>query len=96
MHARENGIYHVHTVLLLYKIWYRLPFAKLSFAKITGRMNSPNIPPTKRSCYTVIFHHSLSIFKPGVRVCLFVCPPPRLLITSGLMWCDIDPIQLVK
>ena len=24
-----------------------------------------------------------------VYVC--VCPPPRLLITSGVMWCDIDP-----
>ena len=26
----------------------------------------------------------------SMRVC--VCPPPRLLITSGVMWCDIDPI----
>ena len=26
-----------------------------------------------------------------MRVCLCVCPPPRLLITSGVMWCDIDP-----
>ena len=25
-----------------------------------------------------------------------VCPPPRLLITSGVIWRDIDPIQLVK
>ena len=25
-------------------------------------------------------------------VCVFVCLPPRLLITSGVMWCDIDPI----
>ena len=25
-----------------------------------------------------------------------VCPPPRLLITSGVMWCHIDPIQLVE
>ena len=46
-------------------------------------------------------------FKPGVpgflellclrmSLCMFVyvcvCPPPRLLITSGVMWCDIDPI----
>ena len=29
-------------------------------------------------------------------VCLFVCPPPRLSITSGVMWCDIDPIRLVE
>ena len=28
--------------------------------------------------------------------CVFVCPPPRLLVTSGVMWCDIDPIRLVK
>ena len=25
-----------------------------------------------------------------------VCPTPRLLITSGVMWRDMDPIQLVK
>ena len=34
-------------------------------------------------------------------VCVYVvrvrvCVPPRLLITSGMMWCDIDPIQLVN
>ena len=29
-----------------------------------------------------------------LRVC--VCPPPRLLITSGVMWCDIDSRRLVK
>ena len=31
-------------------------------------------------------------------VCVFVCvcPPPRLLITSGVMWCDIDSRRLVK
>ena len=31
-------------------------------------------------------------------MCVFVCvcPPPRLVITSGMMWHDIDPIQLVK
>ena len=31
-----------------------------------------------------------------VYVCVFVCSPPRLLITSGVMWCDIDPKRLVK
>ena len=25
-----------------------------------------------------------------------VHPPPRLLITSGVMWCDMDSISLVK
>ena len=27
-------------------------------------------------------------------VCVYVCvcPPPRLLMTSDMMWCDIDPI----
>ena len=29
-------------------------------------------------------------------VCLRVCPPQRLLITSGVMWRDIDPIRLIK
>ena len=29
-----------------------------------------------------------------VRVC--VCPRPRLLITRGMMWRDIDLIQLIK
>ena len=31
-------------------------------------------------------------------VCVFVCvyPPPRLLITSGVMWRNMDLIQLVK
>ena len=31
-----------------------------------------------------------------VRVHACVSPPPRLLITSGVMWCYIDPIRLVK
>ena len=26
-----------------------------------------------------------------VCVCVCVSPPPRLSITSGVMWCDIDP-----
>ena len=29
-------------------------------------------------------------------VCLCVCLPPRLIITSGVMWRDMDPIPLVK
>ena len=29
-------------------------------------------------------------------VCVCVCPRPRLLITSGVMWRDIDLIRLVK
>ena len=35
-----------------------------------------------------------------MRVCLRVCVgvgvPLRLLITSGVMWCDMDHIRLVK
>ena len=30
----------------------------------------------------------------GMRAC--VCPRPRLLITSGVMWRDMDLIRLVK
>ena len=32
----------------------------------------------------------------SVCVYLFVCPSPRLLITSGMMWGDMDLIRLVK
>ena len=30
-----------------------------------------------------------------VCVCVHVCvsPPPKLLITSGLMWCDMNPMM---
>ena len=31
-----------------------------------------------------------------VSVCLSVCPLPRPLITSGVIWCDIDRVRLVK
>ena len=31
-----------------------------------------------------------------VRVCAFVCPSLRLLITSGVMWHDMNLIRLVK
>ena len=31
-----------------------------------------------------------------VRVCAYVCPRPRLLITSGAMWHDMNLIRLVK
>ena len=32
----------------------------------------------------------------SVCLCVSVCPPPRPLITSGMIWCDIDHVQLVK
>ena len=32
----------------------------------------------------------------SVCVCLFVCPSLRLLITSSVMWDDMDLIRLVK
>ena len=31
-----------------------------------------------------------------VCVCVCVCPPLRPLITSGMIWCDIGRVQLVK
>ena len=59
----------------------------------------------------LIFSIKLLIFKLGVRkaahtwfleivlvhasVCVCVCPPPRPLITRGVIWCDIDRV-LVK
>ena len=30
------------------------------------------------------------------RVCVHVCLPPRALITSGVIWCDIGRVRLVK
>ena len=32
----------------------------------------------------------------SVSVCVSVCLPPRLLIISGVIWHDIDRMQLVK
>ena len=29
-------------------------------------------------------------------MCVSVCPPPRALITSGVIWCDIGRVRLVK
>ena len=31
-----------------------------------------------------------------VSMCVCVCPPLRLLITSGIIWHDMDSIRLVK
>ena len=31
-----------------------------------------------------------------VPVCLSVCPPPRELVPSGVIWCDINHVRLVK
>ena len=31
-----------------------------------------------------------------VCVCVCVCLPPRLLINNGVIWRDMDPMQLVK
>ena len=30
------------------------------------------------------------------RMCVSVCPPLRELITSGVIWCDIGRVRLVK
>ena len=32
----------------------------------------------------------------GKHACMCVCPRPRLLITSGMMWHDMKPISLVE
>ena len=31
-----------------------------------------------------------------LRVCQCACPPLRLLLASGMMWCDIDPCDWLK
>ena len=38
----------------------------------------------------------IALVRASVCVCVSVCPPPRPLITSGAIWCDIDHVQLVK
>ena len=45
------------------------------------------------SCAYMHYAGFLELLCPRMSVCVFmcVCPPPRLLITSGMMWCDIDP-----
>ena len=49
-----------------------------------------------RAWFLKIYHVRIVCMR--VCVCVFacVCPPPRLLITSGVMWRDIDLIRLVK
>ena len=32
----------------------------------------------------------------GMCGCVSVCPPPRTLLTSGVIWCDIGRVRLVK
>ena len=32
----------------------------------------------------------------SLHVVMCVCPPTRLLITSGVIWCNLDRVRLVK
>ena len=45
-------------------------------------------------CTPVLLKLLLSANVCIVHMCAYVCvsPPPKVLITSGVMWCDIDPI----
>ena len=48
-------------------------------------------------CKTLLEPHNDNYHRFHYRVCVCVSPPPRLLITSGVMWRDMDPIiRLVK
>ena len=38
---------------------------------------------------TPVYAWFLKIVSVRMSVCVCVCPPPRLLITSGVMWCDV-------
>ena len=48
-------------------------------------------------CVSVCVSVPVSVFVcVCVCVCMCVCPPPRLLITSNVMWHDMDPIRLLN
>ena len=38
----------------------------------------------------------IDLVRASVCVCVSVCPPPGVLIASGVIWCDIGRVQLVK
>ena len=38
----------------------------------------------------------IALVRTSVCMCVSVCSPPRPLITSGMIWCDIDRVRLVK
>ena len=50
--------------------------------------------------------HVLACVCMYVYMCMYVCmcvcahvhvhPPPMALVTRSMIWCDIDPVQLVK
>ena len=49
------------------------------------------LPQASYLCDNFADTYSLS-----TNVCMFVCLPQRLSITSGVIWYDIDPIRLVE
>jgi len=42
------------------------------------------------------FHEIAFVHDVCMCTCVCVCPPPRLLITSSMIWYDIEPVWLVK
>ena len=51
-------------------------------------------PGVRRAVHAWFLRIALSM-NVGMCVCVCVCLPPRLLITSGVMWCDIDSPHMI-
>ena len=56
------------------------------------------LPQAKRGCFLnqACGTWFLEIALVHASVCMSVCPPHRALITSGVIWCDVGHVQLVK
>ena len=85
IHGNSVFIYTMFKVLYLQRLVFR--YYNINLFKSGARR------PMASACLV-----SYNCFCANVCKCvsMFVCPSPRLLITSGLMWCDMDPIQLIK
>ena len=54
------------------------------------------IKPGARGQRPCAWFLEIALVRVTVCMCVSVCLPPRPLITSGVIWCDIDCVQLVK